>query len=174
MDAFRARRRDPGAAGAAVWLALAMPREAVTVAWVRTLTGDVLRRLGVASSCIDDVQLVLSEACGNAVTYGQGDEDYEVQLAIDGSSCLLEVRNWGPPPDPEALSHGMPPPDALGGRGIAMMRYLTDELTFRSDAEVTTVSVRMTMVHQMEAEEGRVGPPSIRCPQVSKPPKPPR
>jgi serine/threonine-protein kinase RsbW len=152
MEAVRARGRDPSA-GTAVRLALALPREAVTVAWVRTLTGDVLRRLRVVSSCVDDVQLVLSEACGNAVKYGRGDEDYEVQLAVDGSNCLLEVRNWGPPPDPDAVNHGMPPPDALGGRGIAMMRHMTDELTFWSDAEVGTVVVRMTMVLQVETDE---------------------
>jgi serine/threonine-protein kinase RsbW len=92
--------------------------------------------------CTDDVRLVISEACTNAVNYADPAADYQVRLSVVGRRCLIEVLDRGRGFDLRALPDTMPPADAPSGRGVALMRYLTDELEFQSDPAGGT-AVRM-------------------------------
>lgn len=192
LAAVPSRDKQP-ATGSKVQLSLRLARDPTTVTLARDLAGGVLRGLGVAAGSVDDVRLVLSEACTNAVKYAATADDYHVHLAVDGGRCTIEVLDSGSGFDPSAVSDEMPPPDAPSGRGVALMRYLTDELEVRSDPRHGT-SVRMEKQLQMErtgASDGtrRTGPPdgTQRAGPAqpdgsnpagrgydSKPPKPPR
>lgn len=155
----------------------------------RELAAGILRGLGVATACIDDVRLVVSEACTNAVKYATRADDYHFRMGVDGLQCTIEVLDSGQGFDLAAVSEAMPPPDAPSGRGVALMRYLTDDLEVRSDP-VHGTTVRMAKRLRMEWDgglEGHSPGPSdghvsgevagdgpVRAAYDSNPPKPPR
>ena len=134
---------------------------------------------------MDDVRLVISEACTNAVKYAATADDYEVRMAVDDRRCTIEVLDSGQGFDLRTVSDEMPAPDAPSGRGVALMRYLTDELEVRSDP-ARGPSVRMAIELLTEREGGAQTNPAVtadghvdRAPGAeaaydSKPPKPPR
>jgi serine/threonine-protein kinase RsbW len=168
--------------GSRVLLSLRLSRDPATVTLARDLTGGVLRGLGVAATSVDDVRLVISEACTNAVKYVATADDYQVRMAVDDRRCTIEVLDSGQGFDLRTVSDEMPAPDAPSGRGVALMRYLTDELDVRSDPAHGT-SVRMAIELLMEREGDAPSGPAdghvdvaLRAEAAydSKPPKPPR
>jgi serine/threonine-protein kinase RsbW len=171
--------------GSRVLLSLRLSRDPASVTLARDLTGGVLRGLGVTSACVDDVRLVVSEACTNAVKYATTADDYRVRITVDDHLCTIEVLDSGQGFDLRTVSDEMPAPDAPSGRGVALMRYLTDDLEVRSDAEQGT-TVRMAKLLVMEPDAGaRSGAPGRSDGHVdgplgaeeaydSNPPKPPR
>ncbi len=179
--------------GSRVQLSLRLSPQPSSVSLARDVAAGVLRGLGVASPCVDDIRLIVSEACTNAVKYAATADDYHVRIAIDDRRCTIEVLDSGQGFDPTAVSEQMPPPDAPSGRGVALMRFLTDELEVRSDpAHGTTVRMAKQLSMERDARpssrpvgrsEGRFdgdvggrrrdgGP--VRAAYDSKPPKPPR
>jgi serine/threonine-protein kinase RsbW len=165
--------------GSRVLLSLRLSRDPATVTLARDLTAGVLRGLGVTSACVDDVRLVISEACTNAVKYAATADDYQVRMAVDDRRCTIEVLDSGQGFDLRTVSEEMPAPDAPSGRGVALMRYLTDELEVRSDpAHGTTVRMAKHLVMEREpagAMDGHVdGAVGAEAAYDSKPPKPPR
>jgi serine/threonine-protein kinase RsbW len=134
-----------------VQLSLRLSRHPRSVALARDVAGTFLRGLGVTRRGIDDLRLVISEACTNAVEYADPAIDYRLSLAVKGRRCLIEVRDAGRGFDPGALPDAMPAADAPSGRGVALMRYLTDELEFQSDP-VSGTAVRMEKELSMERD----------------------
>jgi serine/threonine-protein kinase RsbW len=55
-----------------------LPRERSSVPFVRHLCRSTLERLGVEQSCIDDIEVAVSEACTNVYKHAhQTDQEYE-------------------------------------------------------------------------------------------------
>ncbi len=163
-----------------VLLSLRLSRDPATVTLARDLTGAVLRGLGVTAACVDDIRLVVSEACTNAVKYAATADDYQVRMAVDDGRCTIEVLDSGQGFDLRRVSEEMPAPDAPSGRGVALMRYLTDELEVRSDpAHGTTVRMAKQLLMGPQVPPGTVGgrvdgAVGVETAYDSKAPKPPR
>jgi serine/threonine-protein kinase RsbW len=119
-----------------------LPPDPTTVGLVRAVAADVLNRLKVPSRCIDDIRLVLSEACTNAIQHADSDDGYEVRLVVDEGTCTIEVHDAGRQFDLTRRDRQMAPVDARRGRGLAIMDDLTDEMDFTSDP-VTGNTVRL-------------------------------
>jgi serine phosphatase RsbU (regulator of sigma subunit)/CheY-like chemotaxis protein/anti-sigma regulatory factor (Ser/Thr protein kinase) len=96
----------------------------------------------VASS---DLEVAWSEACTNVVrhAYGPVDATFEATAARDADGVTLEVRDRG---------QWRPPRGQHGGRGIALMRHLCDEVTVdrRSDGTTVTMRSRLRRDHQRD------------------------
>jgi anti-sigma regulatory factor (Ser/Thr protein kinase) len=82
-----------------------------------------------------DLEVAWSEACTNVIrhAYGPGDATFGAIAARDGDAVSLEVRDTG---------QWRPPRGQHGGRGIALMRALCDEVRVDRRSEGTTVSMR--------------------------------
>jgi serine phosphatase RsbU (regulator of sigma subunit)/DNA-binding response OmpR family regulator/anti-sigma regulatory factor (Ser/Thr protein kinase) len=82
-----------------------------------------------------DLEVAWSEACTNVVrhAYGPGDATFEASAVRDGESVCLQVRDTG---------QWRPPRGRHGGRGIALMRELCDEVHVDRRSEGTTVTMR--------------------------------
>jgi serine phosphatase RsbU (regulator of sigma subunit)/DNA-binding response OmpR family regulator/anti-sigma regulatory factor (Ser/Thr protein kinase) len=82
-----------------------------------------------------DLEVAWSEACTNVVrhAYGPGDATFDASAVRDGEAVCLQVRDTG---------QWRPPRGRHGGRGIALMRELCDEVHVDRRSEGTTVTMR--------------------------------
>ena len=120
-------------------VAVCLPQEAETVALIRAVVGDTLEKFGLTPECINDIRLALSEACTNVVEHAATDDEYEVRLEVDEQRCEITVKNTGLGLDAEALSGVMPDTSSARGRGVAIMRAVMHDVSFRSDPEAGTI-----------------------------------
>jgi serine/threonine-protein kinase RsbW len=117
---------------------LRLPSDAQSVPLARGLCRDAMTRVGVHSSCIDDVALAVTEACANVARHASGsDRAYEVQVEIDETWCHIRVIDAGPGPA-RAVPRSAGPFEE-SGRGLALMRALVDEIELTPGDEVGTV-----------------------------------
>jgi serine phosphatase RsbU (regulator of sigma subunit)/CheY-like chemotaxis protein/anti-sigma regulatory factor (Ser/Thr protein kinase) len=82
-----------------------------------------------------DLEVAWSEACTNVIrhAYGPGDATFDASAARDGDAVVLQVRDTG---------QWRPPRGQHGGRGIALMRELCDDVRVDRRSEGTTVTMR--------------------------------
>ena len=118
-------------------LTLCMPRDSSTVAVVRHLITYSLRELGVRSDCASDIELAISEACGNVVRHAAAEDEYEVRISVDESQCEVRVVDTGRGFDFASLQAAVP--SAESGRGISLMNELVDGVRFESHPEAGTI-----------------------------------
>ena len=120
-------------------IGLCLPRDAKTVALVRSVAMGALERLGTTASCVDDIRLALSEACSNVIQHAEGDDDYEVLLTVEDDVCSISVIDSGAPIDMDTLQREMPDLSSSSGRGVALMTALVDRVKFISEPEAGMV-----------------------------------
>lgn len=120
-------------------MVLCLPRDGRTVAVVRAVAMDALAQFGVTRECIDDVGLALSEACANVIRHAEESDEYEVRLEINNVRCAITVIDAGRGVDVRTLTTTMPEPSSAGGRGMALMKALTDQVDFSSEPESGTI-----------------------------------
>lgn len=122
-------------------LALALPREELSVPVVRRVLRASMQALGVESHVIHDIELALAEAVTNVLDHATNGEEYEVSAGIDGNTCVIEIIDRGEGFDADALGHDDAELHAEEGRGIQLMRALVDKVTFLN------VPTKGTVVH---------------------------
>ncbi len=120
-------------------LALALPRDAVSVPVVRRLLRACLEVLGVEPGVSDDVELALTEAATNVLGHSQQSDEYEVSAGIDGDLCVIEVVDRGSGFDGASRGLAEADTDAEGGRGIQLIRTLVDRVEFNAQPHQGTV-----------------------------------
>ncbi|GAC1445470.1 MAG: hypothetical protein NVSMB55_26760 [Mycobacteriales bacterium] len=122
-------------------LALALPREELSVPVVRRVLRASMEALGVESDVIHDIELALAEAVTNVLDHASHGEEYEVSAGIDGNTCVIEIIDRGDGFDASELGHDSAEPHAEDGRGIQLMRALVDKVTFKN------IPTKGTVVH---------------------------
>jgi serine/threonine-protein kinase RsbW len=130
---------------------LRLPRDAVTVPLVRTICRDAMRHLGVTQDCQGDVALALTEACANVVRHAAGVSEYEVLIEFVSSTCHIRVVDRGAGIDLRDTDRTETELDRDSGRGVVLMRVLTDRLDFDSQPEEGTI---VHLQKDLELEDG--------------------
>lgn len=138
-------------------IALCLPRDASSVAVVRDVALGALSKLGVAGEDIDDIRLALSEACTNVIEHSDSRDEYEVRLEVQGDRCEIRVVDAGSGLDFAALDQSMPDPASARGRGLAIIRAVTDTAEFSSQPETGTM---VHLVKRLRFGPGGPGPSS--------------
>lgn len=144
-------------------VALALPREALSVRVIRQVLGDALRTLGAAEDSVDDALVAISEACTNVLEHAGPGESYEVSARIDDHSFQVRVVDQGSGFDPTAVPN---PPrwDAEGGRGIQLMRALVDDVAFEGrPGGGTVVSLQKHLGWRGDSPLAAAAPRAARC-----------
>lgn len=117
-------------------LMLNLPRDGEHVSTLRDVVGIALAGHDAPRDAVDDLQLAIAEAAGNVIRHADGTDDYSVKVVIGDGSCEISVVDAGPglrpDGDGETLTDRIL---AEGGRGVGIMRALTDELHFEQDGE---------------------------------------
>jgi PAS domain S-box-containing protein len=108
---------------------------------VRHQLGTWLRNAGVSESRAADIVLVVNEACSNSAEHayrGQAAGTMRVRAAVEDRHIHVEVADSGswktPPPDP-----------GTRGRGILLMRTLSEQVDLDGTAHGTTVGMRFRL-----------------------------
>jgi serine/threonine-protein kinase RsbW len=130
---------------------LRLPRDVVTVPLVRTICRDAMRRLGVTPDCQGDVALALTEACANVVQHAEGVNQYEVLIEFTGGTCHIRVVDNGHGIDVRDSSRTETVLEEDNGRGVVLMRLLTDRVAFESAPEDGTI---VHLQKHLELEDG--------------------
>ena len=131
---------------------LCLPRDGVTVPVVRHILGSTLRHLGVGERYVEDVELVVTEACTNVLKHaGAGRDLYEVGVVVNESNVEISVSDKGDGFDHELIGLESAPVGDEEGRGVNLMRMLVDHLQFVSDPRSGTV-VHLTKALDFDRE----------------------
>ena len=120
-----------------------LPGQRASVRQARQFVADSLAGLAAAVSAedIDDMKLVVSELVTNAIEHGQA-STVRVEVATTDHTFRLTVRGGrGFIPNPD--TQRMAPPAQLSGRGLQIVRSLTDSMDIGgTDAEHEVVVVK--------------------------------
>lgn len=148
-----------------VQLALSLPREEISVPLARHVVSAALLTAGVEPTCVQEVEVALSEACTNAVKHAVEGVVYEVTVGISDEQVSIEVVDSG-----SGFGQGQAGTNghdhlALDGRGIALIHALTDSALFDSiDGEGG--SVHLTKRLRWRQGKPQPGPaPSVELPR---------
>jgi serine/threonine-protein kinase RsbW len=124
--------QDEGGNDMRVQIALSLPREAVSVPLTRHTVSAALYTAGVEPTCVDEVEVALSEACTNAVLHAVGGVSYEVMVNISDEQVMIEVVDSGSGFGQREVAPGGADRAAENGRGMALMDALSDLTVFDS------------------------------------------
>ncbi len=124
---------------------LVLPNDPARLRDVRDFVAEFMSDLRVSVEITGEMLLAVSEAAGNAAKYGQSQQrhsEVRVRCSLEGTDITIMVSDEGPgfeiPPDSDA------PPDPLasGGRGIFLMKQMTDALNIASNDQGTVVTLK--------------------------------
>lgn len=120
---------------------LTLPREALSIPVARSILGSTMLNLGIAERCVDDVELVVTEACTNVLRHAEPDSaDYEVEVSITDDRADIKIKDRGPGFDQKSLDQARAlDPTEEGGRGILLMRALVDRIEFLNEPASGTI-----------------------------------
>jgi serine/threonine-protein kinase RsbW len=131
-------------------LSVSLPSESASVPVVRRLAAQALRAFGVHDDDIDDVQLAISEACGNVIDHATESDSYEVRCELAMDRCAITVLDQGGGFDAAAVPGDLDV-TAEDGRGLALMRALVDTIAFSSEPQDGAI-VHMVKTLRYDAE----------------------
>ncbi len=120
-------------------LVLCLPRDSSTLAVIRHIASAALEEIGVETQDISDVALALTEAAANVVKHSGADDQYEVHVVIEDTTCEIRVVDAGRGFDSGAYDLAMADPSEERGRGLALMAALVDSVRFESRPEEGTI-----------------------------------
>lgn len=119
-------------------MTLGLPSDGAFIGPLRDAVGNLLSAAGAPDEAVSDVQMILAEACANALTHAHVN-DYRVEVQATDHGCVLRVSDQGRglPPGP------VPDPDPLDerGRGLLLIRALADEADIDGTPDGTVVRV---------------------------------
>ena len=120
---------------------LTLPREALSIPVARNILGATMLDLGIAKHCVEDVEIVVTEACTNVLRHAEPDSaDYEVEVSLTNARADIKIKDRGPGFDQTSLNQSRAlDPTEEGGRGILLMRALVDRIEFRNDPASGTI-----------------------------------
>ena len=133
-------------------LALTLPRDEQTVPVARHIVRNAMVQVGVETTCVDDVELALSEACTNVLLHSGPGDQYIVRLDLEDRLGVIRVIDVGHGFDSARLQASDALPDDERGRGLGLMQAMVDRVDFTSRSEKgTIVTLEKVLTYRDEA-----------------------
>lgn len=132
-------------------MALCLPRDAASVPVVRRIATQALRSVGFHDEDVSDMELALTEAASNVLRHSRDGDNYEVRVELVDTELTIEVVDAGHGFDSDGLGRDEALGTAETGRGIQLMRALTDDIRFNYRVDHGSV-VRMVKTLRVEAD----------------------
>lgn len=83
-----------GGEGMKIQLVLSLPREEISVPLTRHVVSAALLTAGVQPTCVQDVEVALSEVCTNAVKHAVDGVSCEVMVGITEEKVSIDVVRY--------------------------------------------------------------------------------
>lgn len=119
--------------------------EPSSLAEVRRSLRTWLSEYRVPEAMVADLCLVATELVANAREASAGvNQPIEISCEVLDRRVHLVVRDWGPGdsvPTPDRLRADQSDEDSVRGRGLSIVRTLTDEISFERNGSATYVRV---------------------------------
>ncbi len=121
---------------------LTLPSHPDIIHQVEGLIEEIRGELDFREDVYGNVMVAVTEAVNNAIHHGnQGDSSKQVRLKVEMENqyrLVIKVKDDGAGFDPDALADPTSPENIgnIGGRGVFLMRHLSDELSFLEDGTV--------------------------------------
>ena len=120
-------------------LALTLPRDKQTVPVARHIVRNAMEQVGVEETCVDDVELALSEACTNVLLHSGPGDQFVVRLDLEDRLGVLRVIDVGHGFDSAKVRDTDNLVEAERGRGLGVMQAVVDRVDLTSRPEVGTI-----------------------------------
>ena len=143
---------DEALDGLSIHVVLRLPRDPRTIAFVRDFARDALALVAARDEAVKDISVALSEACANAVEHATGAVEYEVTLDVNADRFTALVTDQGQGLTEEMVTKSMPDPSESRGRGLPLMRALSDEATFTVQPGIGTTVQLITLLNSGGSE----------------------
>lgn len=131
---------------------LSFPPNLNIVPPVRQFVSRVARQKGYSMRDSFRIETIVDEVCNNAVEHGKQGNEYTIDLVvnIDPEKVEFDVKNLSDPAELESLKSLLKPkednenskPEGKRGRGLALIKMLSDELTVDCSENGTSVHVK--------------------------------
>ncbi len=139
---------------------LTFPPRPEHISIARLVAGTLAERHGVAHDVVEEIRLLVSEACTNAVR-AQLAREVAAPIVLDcvlNAEFRVEITDHAGGIAPEMVNHKFPDPEAVevcgqgAGFGIPLMRRLADHTRFTRNAQGgTTVVLTLGREHMRHA-----------------------
>ena len=125
-------------------VSLRVPFAVTSAAEVRHALEGWLEANGCSEGTVEDARLIVSELVGNSVRHASplGKDSMLVRWRIDEDRLLLSVCDGGGSTTPSRVVAG---PDAVGGRGLAIVEALSAAWWVERTERMHAVHVRLTL-----------------------------
>lgn len=114
-------------------MTLSLPRHTSTVACSRAVLTMLLSLAGTTAECRDELAVIMTEACTNAVVHSAPDSGVDISVVIEDGHCVLEIGNQGATAGVK-ITRQLGDPLRIGGRGLPLMATLADTVAFLPSA----------------------------------------
>jgi len=126
-------------------MTLSLPRHASTVACSRALLTVLLSVAGTTAECCDELAVIITEACTNAVVHSAPDSAVDISVVVEDRQFVLEIGNRGDTVGVK-INRQSGDPLRIGGRGLPLMATLADTVAFLPAAPG---QVRLRVIKQL-------------------------
>jgi serine/threonine-protein kinase RsbW len=118
-----------------------LPRDLDQITDFRHEVDSDLGEIGVGQGGRADVGLVLSEVCTNVVSHAAPGDQYDIEVDLRGSQCVIEVR------DAAARHREVPSDNVLSrsGHGLQIVAAVAEDVQVHDDEEHPGLVRRVTV-----------------------------
>jgi serine/threonine-protein kinase RsbW len=120
-------------------LSLTLPRDKQTVPVARHIVRNAMEQVGVEETCVDDVELALSEACTNVLLHSGPGDQFVVRLDLEDRLGVLRIIDVGHGFDSAKVQATDELVEAERGRGLGVMQAVVDRVDLTSRPEAGTI-----------------------------------
>ncbi|HJW64266.1 MAG TPA: ATP-binding protein [Actinomycetes bacterium] len=133
-------------------LSLTLPRDKQTVPVARHIVRNAMEQVGVEETCVDDVELALSEACTNVLLHSGPGDQFVVRLDLEDRLGVLRIIDLGHGFDSAKVQATDDLVEAERGRGLGVMQAVVDRVDLTSRPEAgTIVTLEKVLTYSDEA-----------------------
>ena len=133
-------------------LSLTLPRDKQTVPVARHIVRNAMEQVGVEETCVDDVELALSEACTNVLLHSGPGDQFVVRLDLEDRLGVLRIIDVGHGFDSAKVQATDDLVEAERGRGLGVMQAVVDRVDLTSRPEAgTIVTLEKVLTYSEEA-----------------------
>lgn len=134
---------------------LTVPGDVTNLRVIADFITQTVREAKLEEQDVFAIQMAVDEACTNVIehAYACAPGDIHLTCQVKSGECVITIRDYGHPFDPEAV----PPPDLdsdledrrIGGLGLYFMRKLMDEVHFSFDPDMGN---QVVMIKRLKRE----------------------